>query len=330
MEKPIKPAEALVATGTTLPLIAPCEHYAGSERLILKAFELQQRYGAALDVTCDCEDGAAAGSEREHAMLIGKLIAQAPQSASRIGVRIHDPRNRFWRDELDILLREAGSRIAYITIPKAESAAEVRQVCDHARGVAQTLGFDGAALRFHVLIETHGALNEVWQIAALDGLEVLDFGLLDFISVHHGAIPRSAMKSPGQFEHQLLRRAKAEISAAAIAHHLVPAHCISLALRDESIVYEDALRARREFGFLRMWSIHPMQIPPIIRAMQPDFSDVKFAEAVLIEAQQRNWGPIEYQGELHDRASYRFFWDLLQRARLSCVELSEAAKSKLF
>jgi citrate lyase subunit beta/citryl-CoA lyase len=40
-----------------------------------------------------------------------------------------------------------------------------------------------------VLIETPGALHEVWQIAALPRVESIDFGLMDFVSAHHGAIP---------------------------------------------------------------------------------------------------------------------------------------------
>lgn len=30
---------------------------------------------------------------------------------------------------------------------------------------------------------------------------------------------------------------------------------------------------------------------------------------------ENNWGPIQYKGELHDRATYRYFWSVLKRAR---------------
>ena len=63
----------------------------------------------------------------------------------------------------------------------------------------------------HILVETHGALHEAYEIAALPWLQVLDFGLMDFVSGHYGAIPGSAMRSPGQFEHRLLARAKANV-----------------------------------------------------------------------------------------------------------------------
>ncbi len=79
-----------------------------------------------------------------------------------------------------------------------------------------------------MLIETHGALAQVFDIAALVQVECLSFGLMDFVSAHNGAIPgRAAMGSPEQFEHPLIRRALAEISAACHAHGKVPSHNVS-------------------------------------------------------------------------------------------------------
>jgi citrate lyase subunit beta/citryl-CoA lyase len=97
----------------------------------------------------------------------------------------------------------------------------------------------------HVLIETHGALREVWEIAALPGVESLDFGLMDFVSGHHGAIPGSAMKSPGQFDHPLVARAKCEISAAAMANGVVPSHNVTTELKDIEYRQRRASRPHR-------------------------------------------------------------------------------------
>jgi citrate lyase subunit beta/citryl-CoA lyase len=154
----------------------------------------------------------------------------------------------------------------------------------------------------------------------------LDFGTLDFVSAHHGAIPSSAMQSPGQFDHPLLRRAKCEVAAAALAHAVVPAHGVTLALDAPDAVHADARRARDEFGFLRMWSIHPSQIEPIIRAFRPDAAEVATAAAVLAAAQDADWGPIRHDGKLYDRASYRFCWDVLQRAHSAGVAMPDAAR----
>jgi citrate lyase subunit beta/citryl-CoA lyase len=182
----------------------------------------------------------------------------------------------------------------------------------------------------HVLIETHGALREVWDIARTPWVQVLDFGLMDFISGHHGAIPATAMRSPDQFEHPLLVRAKTEVVAAALANGIVPAHNVTLDLKNTYATYQDARRARTQFGFLRMWSIYPAQVQSIVDAMRPDYREVEDGAAILLAAQQAHWGPIQYQGELHDRATYRYFWELLQKARVTGTAIPAEAERAFF
>ena len=173
-------------------------------------------------------------------------------------------------------------------------------------------------------------MRDAAAIAQLPGMQVLDFGLMDFVSGHHGAIPAAAMRSPGQFEHELLVRAKTEVVAAALAHGVIPAHNVTLDLKNVYQTYQDAWRARHEFGFLRMWSIYPAQIQPIVDAMKPDYSEVQDAAAILLAAQKAEWGPIQYAGELHDRATYRYFWEILQKAKVTGVDLPEAAAKAFF
>jgi citrate lyase subunit beta / citryl-CoA lyase len=153
---------------------------------------------------------------------------------------------------------------------------------------------------------------------------------MDFVSGHHGAIPASAMRSPGQFEHRLLARAKAEVVAAALAHGVVPSHNVCLDLRDVEKIYADASRARNEFGFLRMWSIYPAQIVPIVEAMRPNYQEVETAAAILMAASAAEWGPIQHAGELHDRATYRYFWNLLQRAHAAGAPVPTDAERTFF
>jgi citrate lyase subunit beta/citryl-CoA lyase len=96
------------------------------------------------------------------------------------------------------------------------------------------------------------------------------------------------------------------------------------------VVSGDARRARNDFGFLRMWSIYPAQIQPIVDAMKPDHSEVEDAANILLAAQGVDWGPIQYKGELHDRATYRYFWELLQKAKVTGVKISDAAMQAFF
>ena len=153
---------------------------------------------------------------------------------------------------------------------------------------------------------------------------------MDFASGHHGAIPGIAMKSPGQFDHPLVARAKCEIAAAALACGVVPAHNVTTELKDIETIRNDARRAKNEFGYLRMWSIHPNQIQPIVEAMRPDFSEVQAATEILVAAQDKDWGPIQHAGRLHDRASYRYYWELLQRAQATGMDIPAGAARRFF
>lgn len=320
MSSSIHPRDALFSGERPFPVIASCEHFAGSEKLIGKAFELQDKVGPIFDITMDCEDGAPAGREKQHAEMVVDMAKSAANVHKMAGVRIHDYTHEVWRQDVDIVVAGAGEHVAYITIPKPTAARQVQEMIEYIQDACRKHGVN-REIPIHVLVETHGALRDAFEIAALPWLQVLDFGLMDFISGHHGAIPASAMKSPGQFDHKLVARAKAHVVAAALTHGVVPAHNVTLDLKNVYQTYDDASRARNEFGFLRMWSIYPAQIKPIVDAMAPNFSEVQQACEILLAAQKASWGPIQHAGDLHDRATYRYFWELVQRAHVSGQKL---------
>lgn len=329
MNSPLHPATVLFEGERPFPALPPVDHYAGSEKLMRKALALQAELGPVFDITCDCEDGARAGMEGEHAAMIADIINGPDNRFERVGARIHDITHTHWERDLETIVGRAGARLAFLTLPKVRSLADVQIQLDALRAV-QAASDAGRPIPVHVLIETHGALRDAWDIAALDGVESLDFGLMDFVSAHHGAIPGGAMRSPGQFVHPLIVRAKTEIAAAALGNGIVPSHNVTTELNDREVIRSDAERARRDFGFLRMWSIHPNQIVPILEAMRPDFSEVREAAEILMAAQDAGWGPVRHAGRLHDRASYRYYWELLCRARASGVELPDTAEARYF
>jgi len=323
------PRDALFSGEKPFPVIPACEHFAGSEKLIGKALELQSKMGRVFDITCDCEDGAEAGKEKQHAEMIVDVLGSPKNALHMAGARIHDYTHAHWRKDVDILVGGVGAVLAYLTLPKSTSTAQVAEMIGYIREVSARKKLS-REIPVHVLVETHGALHDAWDIAQLAGVQVLDFGLMDFVSGHHGAVNSSNMRSPGQFEHPLIVRAKTEIVAAALAHGVVPAHNVSLDLRNSYNVFRDAWRARNDFGFLRMWSIHPSQIQPIVDAMKPDLAEVADASEILLAAQRAHWGPIQYAGELHDRATYRYFWEILQKAKVTGVALPEDAAAAFF
>lgn len=325
----VHPNDALFGGEKPFPLIPACEHFAGSEKLILKALAMQDSIGPVFDITCDCEDGAASGQERAHAEMIVRVLTAETNVHKMAGARIHDYTHPAWKQDIDILVGGAGKVLSYITIPKCTDVSQAQEMIAYLQKTATFNGIE-RIIPVHILIETHGALKQAHEIAALPWLQVLDFGLMDFVSAHHGAIPASAMRSPGQFEHRLLARAKAEVVAAALANGVVPAHNVTLDLKNIERTFNDASRARGEFGFLRMWSIYPTQIQAIVDAMKPNYDEVTDAANILLTAQQADWGPIQYAGELHDRATYRYFWEVLQKAKVTGITLPDNVDQTFF
>jgi len=317
------PSEVLFQ-GQRQPLLLPaCDHYAGSEKLMRKSMALQQELGPLFDITFDCEDGAAAGNERAHAELVASLVNSPDNRAHRIGARLHDVTSPHFAQDVEIIVGAAAQKLAYVVLPKPDSLEDVLRAQDVVNQAAAKAG--RAVLPLHVLIETHGALHDAYAIAALPQVESLSFGIMDFVSAHHGAIPAAAMRTPGQFTHPLVVRAKLEMVAACHAHDKVPSHNVTTEIKDSAVVANDAQRAAAEFGFTRMWSIHPDQIKPIVKAFTPRLAEVNEATSILQAAMAKDWGPIAHGGRLHDRASYRYYWTVLQRAKLAGLALPEAA-----
>ncbi|MFN7835606.1 MAG: HpcH/HpaI aldolase/citrate lyase family protein [Burkholderiaceae bacterium] len=296
--------------------VAVCDHYAGSQRFFDKAMGLRQRLGNHFDITLDLEDGAALEDVASSVAWVRDALTGQPSATGigRFGVRIHPLRHPAFDSEIASLLAQPLDSLAYLTLPKPESLSDVQEAIQRIHQICQQNGFRQPPY-LDVLIETHGALAEVQQIAALPNVRVLSFGLMDFVSSHGGAISDDAMRSPGQFEHALVRRAKIEIAAACHRYGKTPSHNVSVKYDDAQQTLADAQRARSGFGFARMWSIHPSQIEPILQAFAPSPDQVELAETILQKAAAANWGPIEHKGLLHDMASYRYYQNLVNSFR---------------
>jgi citrate lyase subunit beta/citryl-CoA lyase len=293
-----------------------CDHYSGVEARMRKSLQLQaqyiQRTGACVfDVTLDCEDGAPVGGEAEHALLVTELLQGLDLSGAvppRVGVRVHPVDHRAFEADLDQLLGQAAGKISHLMVPKVESVQDV----ERAATLADAAG--GAQVPLHVLIESPLAVHRAFDIAAHPRVQSLSFGLMDFVSAHGGAIPSTGMGVQGQFNHPLVVRAKLEIASACHAHGKVPSHCVVTEFKDPLALKLAATRAAQELGYSRMWSIHPDQIEPILEAFSPAADEVEKACEIVLAAFEAQWAPISHRGHLHDRASYRYFWQVLERA----------------
>lgn len=301
---------------------------------MVKSLQLQadmtQEFGVCVfDVTLDCEDGASVGGEREQANLVVALANAAHDAPDlvanmlhrRVGARLHAVDHPAFAADVDIVVGGAAQSLSYIMIPKVESLADV-QTAVAAIDAAMRPGQRADNLPVHVLIESPAAVHRAFEIAAHPRVQSISFGLMDFVSAHAGAIPHTAMgvrsvndgTTLDQFHHPLVIRAKLDIASACHAAGKVPSHCVVTELRDAGVVERSAQMAAASFGYTRMWSIHPSQIRPILRSFTPSIEDIDMAARIVERASLAEWAPISVDGKLHDRASFRYFWQVLERA----------------
>jgi citrate lyase subunit beta / citryl-CoA lyase len=329
----VHPRQALFDTDEGATPLPVCDHYAGVEVRMRKSLELQAELGPVFDVTLDCEDGAAVGGEAEHAQLVSEMLMSAANVHGRVGARVHPVDHPAFAQETDTLIGRAGSRLAYLMIPKPRDFADVERACAAIDHQIRVHGV-GRPIPVHVLVETHGALREVERIAAHPRVESISFGLMDFVSAHRRAIPAAGMSVEGQFTHPLVLRAKLAIAAACHGFAKTPSHCVVTEFNDLQAVSAAAMKASRELGYTRMWSIHPNQIRPIVAAFAPGAAEIEQAVEIIMAAQAAHWAPIKHtsagRDTLHDRASYRYFWQVLERAARTGQALPAEARRAWF
>jgi citrate lyase subunit beta / citryl-CoA lyase len=321
------PRDILLGAQGQTGFLPVCDHYSGVEARMRKSLQLQaemtQEFGACVfDVTFDCEDGAPVGGEAEHAALVVALAATASDKA-RIAVRVHPVDHPAFEQDIATIAGKVGKKLCHIMIPKVESAQDIERV-------GKALDAAGAGeLPVHALIESPAAVHRAFDIAAHPRVQSLSFGLMDFVSAHGGAIPAEGMSLQGQFTHPLVVRAKLEIASACHANGKVPAHGVVTEFKDTRALGAAARRAAREMGFTRMWSIHPDQIRPILEAFAPSANEIEIATKIIAAAAQADWAPISFEGKLEDRASYRYYWQVLERAHRTGRKLPQQVQGWL-
>lgn len=282
--------------------------------------EMAQEFGACVfDVTLDCEDGAAVGAEHEHAHLVAELAAGAAVDM-RVAARLHAVNHAAFADDVQTIVSKAGSRLSHLMIPKVESVQDI------VRAAALVDAAGAPDLPLHALIESPLAVHRACEIAAHPRVQSLSFGLMDFVSAHGGAIGAEAMGVVGQFSHPVVVQAKLAIAAACHAYGKTPSHCVVTEFQNLEALSASARQASRQLSYTRMWSIHPSQIRPILAAFSPEPTEVALSVRIIEAAFAAQWAPISHAGVLHDRASYRYFWQVLERAyRVGC-DLPEFVK----
>jgi citrate lyase subunit beta/citryl-CoA lyase len=152
-----------------------------------------------------------------------------------------------------------GNGLLGVMIPKAESAQQMQvAIAALPRG-----------LGIVALIESARGLVNANGIAAVDGVNRLGFGAVDFgvdVDARH---------------ERVLDYARAQIVVASRAAGLAaPVDSPSLSIKDTEVVSAEALRAR-EFGFSGKLCIHPAQVDLVHTSFAPTADQIAWAEKVI-------------------------------------------------
>ena len=240
------------------------------------------RFGKALDsgtdaVVLDLEDAVAPEHKTvARAQVVGWLQTIAPGDRARCVVRINDSTSDWFADDLTALL---GTGVTQIMLPKTEQAQQVRFVVEALPGA-----------RVLALIESARGIARVNEIAEVPGLARLVFGTLDFALDLNLDIRRDAVG---------LNHAAACIALASrLADLPPPVAGVTPQLNDEARLLDDLAWARCH-GFGAKLCIHPSQVLPIHRALQPSEAELAWARRVL-EADAASPGAARLDGRMVD------------------------------
>ena len=318
---------APIAAAATHPRDSPPRR-PGADRLLAGLRPLQRRRGA------DAQEPAAAGRDdrgirrlrlRRHARLRGRRAGRRRGGACRAGrgARAAGAAER------------RGSRCGCIrsTIPPSSRTSPPSPGKAGQRSCATSWfprwspcrTWSGPARRWtqpargqlplHVLIESPAAVHRAFEIAAHPRVQSLSFGLMDFVSAHGGAIPvgRHGHRGPVHASAGGARQAGDRLG-------LPCARQGAVALRGDGIQGHESAGAQRRAGPRANSATRACGASTRTRSA-PSWKPSRRVRTkstrlrkIITAAARADWAPISFEGKLQDRASYRYYWQVLERA----------------
>ena len=231
------------------------------------------------------------GGELEHAALVAAAGNVDDNRYGRVGARVHDVRPSAFEQRCRHHRRRApAQRLAYLVLPKVDSVADVERAAAIDRShAAKPARARPAAAR---------ADRDPRRAARRAAPSPRCPSRVACRSASWISSRRTTARFPAA---RCARRASSSIrwwcapssrsSAACHAHGKMPSHNVDTEIRDSACVAIDAAARRGEFGYTRMWSIHPDQIEPIVKAFTPRRGRSRRSSDILSAAQDANWGP---------------------------------------
>ena len=281
-----------------------------------KSLALQAELGPVFDVTLRLR-GRRAGRRRGRARAHGGRPADVERKPLRPRRRARAPgrprRLRRRRRDADRSKRRRAAGLpdgAQGARPRRRQAAikaieppPVATACGNARAGARA---DRDARRAARRVRARGASAHPVAVVRADGLRL-------------GA-PR---RDPGQRDERSRAsssirwcvRAKLEIAAACHAHAKMPSHCVVTEFKQVKRDRRPRPAARRASSATRACGASTRPGPPIVEASRRPSPRSTTRSRSSVRREAARWAPIRHRDTLHDRASYRYFWQVIERAR---------------
>lgn len=231
----------------SFPLFAPADRPALFQKALASGADA---------VILDLEDAVAPENRDAARAMLGETLAAArPAGSPPVWVRVNAAGSR-WHDADVAAL--AGRDVAAVLVPKAEDA-------DALESLRRTLG-PGTGIV--ALIETARGVAEARALARAS--DRLGFGSIDL----------SADLGCDDAREPMLFARSEVVLAARLAGHPGAIDGVTIALRDEARIEDDARYAAR-LGFTGKMLIHPAQIGPARRGFAPSDADLLWARRIL-------------------------------------------------
>jgi citrate lyase subunit beta/citryl-CoA lyase len=228
------------------------------------------------EVIFDLED-AVAPAQKETARAQAAAALRSLDFKGKVrAFRINGVGTAWWRKDLEL-----AASADVVVIPKARSAEEVKVV---AALLPPKVGLE-------VLIETAAGLVHAYEIAKVDHVQSLIFGVADF------AADLGARDFKGDFN---LPRMQMLIAARAASVDAIDS--VTVQVQDAAQCARDAENAAR-MGFDGKWAIHPSQLEPIHRAFNPTPDELAAAQRIVDAYAKGGRGAMALDGEMVDAAT---------------------------
>jgi len=282
-------------------------------RFVEKAYER-----GADAIVLDLEDSVPTQEKASARRLVKDALPLAARGGAEVLVRVNnDP--TLLADDIDAAVHRG---LDGLSIPKAESAAQIHAIVAQIEGLEKSRGIAPGHLRLSLALETPQGFLAIEEIArSSDRIATMSIGVEDYC-LELGVEP-----SPDGIE---LMYPVAHLVTVCKVVGVQPTGLVgSIASFRDLVAFEQAAQRARQLGCEGAGCIHPDQVTVLNRVFTPDPAKVEHARRVVEvfeEGVRRGTASVNLDGRMVDVPVYKRAQVVLARARV--IEETERRKAQ--